>query len=211
MALALNAAPEFELAEPPAARPAASLPPLREDLKLLPGASAADGSPTWTLHDPARHRFLRIGWLEFEILTRWGLGDAATVATAINAETTLHATEDDVVETVRFAHRAGLIAPRGPEAMGRLIAEQDAQRLSAARWLLKNYLFLKIRLINPDRILGAVLPYLGWMFTRGFLAALLGFAGLGLYLISRQWQAYTHSLLHLFSLEGALLPLADDA
>lgn len=49
------------LAAPPAGP--LRLPPLREDLRLLPGPSGEDGAPTWTLHDPARNRFFRIGWL----------------------------------------------------------------------------------------------------------------------------------------------------
>ena len=186
-------------------RPPVALPPLREDLKLLPGPSAGDGSPTWTLHDPARHRFIRIGWLEFEMLARWGLGDAAALAQAVSAETTLRPGVDDVVEVVRFLHRAGLLAARGDTAIARFVAETHGKRLSAPRWLLKNYLSIKFRLVNPDRFLGALVARIGWVFTGGFLATLAVLAVLGFYLISRQWSAYTHSLLHLFSLQGALM------
>ncbi|HLZ67441.1 MAG TPA: HlyD family efflux transporter periplasmic adaptor subunit [Aliidongia sp.] len=207
MAVALNAAPAGTGTEAPAGGVApmgpVALPPLREDLKLLPGAAAADGSPTWTLQDAARHRFIRIGWLEFEILARWGLGKSDAVAEAICAETTIRATQADVLEVLRFVHRAGLLMPFGDAGIKRLVAEIDSQKLSASRWLLKNYLFLKIRLVNPDRALGLAMPYIGWMFTRGFAMALAALALLGFYLISRQWEAYTHSLLHLFSLEGA--------
>jgi len=199
MAVALNVAPADGVS-PIGPVP---LPPLREDLKLLPGAATADGSPTWTLHDPARHRFIRIGWLEFEILARWGLGRSDAVAASISAETTIRATQNDVLDVLGFAHKAGLLIPLGENSIKRLMAEIDSQKLSASSWLLKNYLFVKLRLVNPDRFLGAVLPFIRWMFTPGFGVALALLAGLGFYLISRQWQAYTHSLLHLFSLEGA--------
>jgi putative peptide zinc metalloprotease protein len=186
-------------------QPALALPPLREDLKLLPGPSANNGSPTWTLQDPARHRFIRIGWLEFEILARWGLGDAAAIAAAVSSETTLRAGVNDVAEVLQFLHRAGLLAPRGDAAIARFMAETDGRRLSAPRWLLKNYLSIKFRLVSPDRFLGAAVVHLGWVFTRGFAVALACLAALGFYLIGRQWSAYTHSLLHLFSLQGALM------
>jgi putative peptide zinc metalloprotease protein len=185
--------------------PPVALPPLREDLKLLPGASAADGSPTWTLHDPARHRFIRIGWLEFEVLARWTLGNADAVARSIASETTLRVTPTDVIDVLAFVHRAGLLATFGQAAIERLAAETDAQRLSAPRWLLKNYLSIKLRLFNPDPLLNAVVPRIGWMFTRGFALTLVLLAALGFYLVSRQWSSYTHSLLHLFSLEGAAM------
>ncbi len=182
-----------------------ALPPLREDLKLLPGAPAADGSPTWTLHDPARHRFIRIGWLEFEILARWGLRSSVAVAQSVSAETTIRATESDVLEFLRFAYQAGLIVPMGEIGLKRLVGESTGQKLSASSWLLKNYLFFRIRLLNPDPILGRIEPLLRWMLTPRFAVVLAMLAALGFYLISRQWQVYTHSFLHLFTLEGALM------
>ena len=185
--------------------PPVVLPPLREDLKLLRGAPSGDGSPTWTLHDPARHRFIRIGWIEFEILTRWALGNADAVAQSVSAQTTIRATADDVLDVLRFLHRAGLIATTGAAALERLAAEADGQRLSAPRWLLKNYLSIKLRLLNPDPLLSAIVPRIGWVFTRGFAIVLVTLAALAFYLISRQWDVYTHSLLHLFSLQGALM------
>jgi len=202
MAIALTT--PFAKPEPPEIE-AAPLPSLREDIKLLAGASAADGSPTWTLHDPARHRFLRIGWLEFEILARWSLGRADHIARAVSSETTIRASAGDVLDVLRFVQRAGLIVPRGPTGITRLVEEKEGQRLALHRWLLKNYLFLKLRLINPDRFLDQLMPSLSWIFTRGFLIALALGAALGGYLISRQWQDYTHSLLHLFSLDGAIM------
>jgi putative peptide zinc metalloprotease protein len=44
--------------------------PLRDELTLHEGPRTLDGAPTWTLHDPVTNRFFRIGWLEFEILSR---------------------------------------------------------------------------------------------------------------------------------------------
>ena len=61
-------------------RAPAALPLLRQDLQLLPGPANSDGVPSWTIHDPARHRFVRIGWAEFEFLSRWELGDATAIA-----------------------------------------------------------------------------------------------------------------------------------
>ena len=77
-------------------RASAALPALRQDLQLLPGPANSDGVPSWTIHDPARHRFVRIGWAEFEFLSRWDLADAAAIARSVNAQTTIHATARDV-------------------------------------------------------------------------------------------------------------------
>ena len=57
-----------------------SWPELREELDLLPGPTLPDGQPSWTLHDPVRNQFFRIDWPTFEVLQRWGQGDADAVA-----------------------------------------------------------------------------------------------------------------------------------
>lgn len=179
------------------------LPLLREDIRLLPGPPTRAGAPTWTLYDPAMHRYLRIGRLEFEILCHWGLRRPDAIAAAVAATTTFAATPDDVSDVLRFADRANLLMPAGAQATRRLAGQVAARRLSAAQWLLKNYLFLRVRLVDPDRFLTAVLPFVGWMYSRGFVVALACLAGVGFYLIGLQWDAYTHSFLHLFSVQGA--------
>ena len=57
-----------------------ALPRLREELDLMPGASLADGQPSWTLHDPVRNLFFRIDWPTLEILTRWDMDDPDRIA-----------------------------------------------------------------------------------------------------------------------------------
>src|SRR5258708_19536754 len=108
------------LAAPARSQPAL-LSPLREDIKLLPGPSAHDGAPTWTLYDPAAHRFFRIGWVEFEILSRWGLGTIDRVAAAVCDETTIRAKSADVVEVARFVEAAGLLLPLADAAVPRFL------------------------------------------------------------------------------------------
>lgn len=200
--MSASALPASQLA-PPSAPPPPLLPPLREDIKLLPGPTAHDGAPTWTLYDPSLHRYLRVGRMEFEILVRWGLGRPAAIAAAVREATPLPATEADVVDVLRFAQRGRLIQAVGPSAARLLIAEAEARKLSPAMWLLKNYLFIRVRLLDPDRFLGEAAKALAFVFTDGFVFALFGLALLGFYLIGRQWDSFTHSFLHMFSLEGA--------
>lgn len=186
-------------------RVAITLPPLRPDLQLLPGPATLDGAPSWTIHDPSRHRFFRLGWAEFEYLTRWDLGDPASIAAAVAAQTTIRARTADVLDLAGFLQHAGLTVPRGPAGLADMLAEQGRGRLSAGSWLLKNYLFLRLRLLSPDRALAALVPLTNWMFTRLFVSCMLGLALLALYLIGRQWDGFTHSLQEMFTLEGALM------
>jgi putative peptide zinc metalloprotease protein len=181
----------------------AVLPPLREDLSLLRGP-VSNGAPTWTLYDPARHRFIRLDWPDFEILSRWTLRTPIAILEALKHETTLQVSQDDVLRFAGFARRAGLLRAVTGRDSADLVEAQAAAKRSAASWLMHNYLFFRIRLVNPDRFLTMFLPVVRWAFTPGYLVGLGGLALVGLFLISRQFDLYTHSLVELFTIDGLL-------
>jgi putative peptide zinc metalloprotease protein len=187
-----------------ATAPGGLLPPLREELGLHPGPRALDGSPTWTLHDPARNQFFRIGWPEFEMLSRWDAGDAAALLERIRHETTLDLAGEDVGDLARFLAGHNLTRTGGREDTAGLLARAARLRQNWAMWLLKNYLFLRIPLVRPDRWLTAALPWVGFVFTPAFRKAVLVVAALALYLVARRWDAYLDTFSYLFSFEGAV-------
>lgn len=182
----------------------ARLPPLRDDLSLLPGPPTVDGAPTWTLHDPAANRWFRVGWLEMEVLTRWPLGTADAIAAAIGRDTTIAATPGEVEEVAKFLMGNGLLRPIGAAGTEALLRQSAARRISPAMWLLKNYLFIRIPLVRPDRLLGFLAPRLSFLFEPAFLALVLLAALAGGVLVGRQWDAFLHGFPHLFTPAGAL-------
>ena len=181
----------------------AVLPPMREDLSLSRGP-ISDGSPTWSVYDPARHRFIRLGWLDFEILSRWRLRSPDAIVRSLADETTLKASGDDVLKFAKFAQTAGLLQPSSAADTQRMAAEKAAMRRSPGSWLIHNYLFLRVRLVDPDRILTAAAPLVTRLFTPGGLT-FVGLLGLfGLFLISRDWETFTHSLVEQTTVQGLL-------
>src|SRR5437868_2770864 len=82
---------------PPGAAAPVPLPPLREDLRLYPGPTHRDGSPSWRIHDAVRNSFFEIGWLEFELLARWAEHkDAEALVAQVAAETPLTPSAEEV-------------------------------------------------------------------------------------------------------------------
>ena len=73
-----------------------SLPRLREDLQLLKGPTAFDGSPTWNIYDPVCNKYFRIGWTVFQLISRWKLGNTRVLLEGIKNETTAQVKEEDV-------------------------------------------------------------------------------------------------------------------
>ncbi|MBF0381374.1 MAG: HlyD family efflux transporter periplasmic adaptor subunit [Magnetococcales bacterium] len=178
---------------------------LRKDLTIYPGPRSSMGSPTWSLHDPARNCFFRLGWSEFEILSRLDIGDLQQISDRVNSETTLHTTPQQVTSLIQFLEVNNLMIAAGEEGFNRLCKQLEAKKKSLFTWILHTYLFFRLPLVKPDNFLKASLPLVSWMFSRGFFYFVLFTALVGLYLIARQWEAFIYTFSHLFTWEGALL------
>jgi putative peptide zinc metalloprotease protein len=177
------------------------LPPLREELALLPGPVLADGQPSHVLHDPVRNQFFQIDWPTFEVLSRWHLGDPTAVAAAINAQTTLQMDAADVTEVGEFfADNQLLQAGAGNAA--EFAARLRRQRGGLWQWLLHNYLFFRIPLCKPDRWLGRWAPRLNFLYSRQFLYLTLLALGWGLVEVYRQWDRFASTFVDTLSWNG---------
>ena len=187
------------------ATPAAGLSPLRDELILHAGPANRDGSPSWTLEDPLRGLYFRIGWAEMEMLSRWAMGNAAQIVADVNQTSALTLDDSDVQYFNRFLQANSLTRVSGDEALAQFSRQVEQSRVSIWRKLLKNYLFFRIPLWHPDRFLGATLPWVEPFFSRTFLKLTLLVAVLGLFLAGRQWETFKHTFLHFFTLEGAAL------
>jgi len=180
------------------------LPALREDLRLESASANRDGSPSWMIHDPARNRFFRIGWLEFELLARWDAGDADTLVSRVRAETPLEPDAEDVAMLIRFLEHHQLLHATSARDTARLTAQRRLLRPSLWRYVLHNYLFFRIPLVRPQRFLAATLPYVS-ILLRPFALGLIVLASLfGLVLAARQWDTFTLAFGASLTLSGLL-------
>ena len=182
-------------------------PPLREDLILSPGPLARNGTPTWTIHDPASNQFYRIGWSTFEILSRWHLGNAETIAQSVNQQTTLTIQTVDVERVFQHLSHSMLFQITGQTGLTFLNKKIDAKRAQAGKRLLNNYLFLRIPLLRSDRFLSLLLPWVRWVFSKGMLTVVILSAITGLLLTIRQWDYFSSTLVHSL-VTGDILPYA---
>ena len=191
--------------------PRVPLPALRDELRLLPAAANADGSPAWMVHDPVVNRFFRIGWLDFELLLRWGGASADEAAAAVCAETLLHADAADVAGLLAFLSQHSLLKADTPQAVDRLRQRAAQQQRSPLEWLLHNYLFFRVPLLRPQRWLVGVLAFFGWVYTRTAACAVAGLGAVGVFLAARQWETFSSTFVDHLSwsgLAGYLVALA---
>lgn len=178
---------------------ALKLPPLREDLALHPGGTQRDGSPSWIIEDPLKGRYYQIGWLEFEVLSRWSLGDVKSIIRSIAEETLLAPEVEEILIIRQFfeQHELLLDANRLNKA-----TRGSHLRPSLATRLLHNYLMFRIPLVNPDRMLGRLLPFFApFLSTKAFVWS--AFAGaIGLLLSFQQWDRFASAFIDTLSLQG---------
>ncbi len=181
-----------------------SVPPLRPDLDLYPGARDKTCQPTWILHDPVRNKFFSLGWLEFELLKRWSSQDPQSIVERVNRETTLDASIEDIVTLNSFLSGNQLTRVEDQTGASALHRSSLSGKSKFLTLILHRYLFFFIPLVHPDRFLSRTLPLVRPLFSAGFRKLLVGVTLLGLYLAMRQWTTFIHTFEQFFSFEGLL-------
>ena len=172
-----------------------ALPPLREELRLLPAAPNPDGSPAWMVQDPVNNRFFRIGWVDFELLLRWARGTPSSIVEEVNAETTLQVDEQEVQDLVRFLDHHCLLQPRSEQAVELLRQRAAALNRGPWKWLLHHYLFIRIPLVRPQLWLARLASALDWLFSARAAVAITLLTVLGIFLAARQWETFASTFL----------------
>ncbi|NWE50769.1 site-2 protease family protein, partial [Pseudomonas gingeri] len=181
-----------------------NLPSLRADLQLTPASTALDGSPRWTLADPVRGRYFKLGAQAIRLLRHWSLGDPAQVLQAANREPGLPLGETEVEELLAFLRAHDLIAALDPEQRASYAWKAASARQSLWQMALHQYLFFRIPLWRPDAFLNRAWPWLQRFGPNLLRYGLPLTLGLGVFLVSRDWERFLSTFPHLFSLGGAL-------
>jgi putative peptide zinc metalloprotease protein len=178
------------------------LPGLRQDLQLSRGASGPGGEQVWLVYDPVAHRYHELDETGFAILRAWKEGDdAAAVALRAGAASGERITTEQVEGMVRVGEGLGLFV-EGEAGWRGLHDRAENNKPAALTWLLHNYLFIRIPLARPQRFLQATLPAVAVLASWPFLAFYAAIGLVGLYLVSRQWDAFVATFINFLSLEG---------
>lgn len=178
------------------------LPRLRQDLQLNP-APPEEGAPTWTLYDPAANKYYKIGWLEFECLSRFKrCQTGAALIELVKNETTLEPEEGDIQYLINFLFSHKLVHADTPAMLEYLEKERGKREQSWWQKAMHGYLYIAMPLFKPQKFLKRTYPYVSFMFTRGFFTCVLLLLGYGLILTLQRWDEVGHTFMSYFNLEG---------
>ncbi|WJH41452.1 hypothetical protein N7E02_13870 [Aliirhizobium terrae] len=168
----------------------APLPALREDLQIMRVGASYSGAPTWVVFDPIRNRFFRITYEMFQVLSSWRIsGTVGNLLKTVDSRFGNLLTVEDIGTIVRMLeHNLLLVQPT--RGAWRALHQKSQPRHSWFMRLIHNYLFFKIPLVRPESFIRRTWPYVAFLFSKvfWFISALAGLAGL--YLVSRQWDAF---------------------
>jgi putative peptide zinc metalloprotease protein len=183
-----------------------ALPPLRQELRIEPGTPLIGGAPGWTLFDPLRHVFYRLGRTEHAIFACWARGAFADLGETLAAEGLDDAEANHAVQrVVAFSLEQQLVVAPIGDAVAAMTMRRAAQRRAWWKWMLDNYLFFRIPLLRPADRLEAAMRWFRPLWsvrTLWVFAALLVF---DLIMVARQWDAFATSFLYFFSWQGLLV------
>ncbi|MES3024745.1 MAG: HlyD family efflux transporter periplasmic adaptor subunit [Pseudomonadota bacterium] len=186
-------------------KPPTTLLALREDLRLEAAPRGQDGTPHWHLVDPVRNRFFRLGWLEFELLSRWRAGaPAAELCEQVERETALAPETEDVEGLLQFLMVNELLRADAAPLRASLHQMARQRTLSRWQWLLHHYLFFRIPLVKPELFLARTGRFLAPLFQPSLLVWLGALCALALWRVLDQWAAFSQTFLYFFSWQGAL-------
>ncbi|MCZ6773227.1 MAG: hypothetical protein O7G83_14785 [Proteobacteria bacterium] len=135
---------------------------LRSDLVFTP--QLVDGKSGYLIEDPLKTKFYRIGIAEYKFISLLDGSTSVTDALRATAATLSDQafTQDEAATICRWLVDAGLAHTRESAQAGRLsAAARDADRTGLLQRL--NPMFIRLPLVQPDRFLDSIAPWLGWV------------------------------------------------
>ena len=101
---------------------------------------------------------------------------------------------EDLTRFVAQLHEAGIILIDSPEQAKVLIRRRRKNRWRKVWAFLANILFIKIPIIDPERLLTWMYPYFRWIFTSYFVTASVGLMLAAVTLVISQWDLFYSKL-----------------
>ncbi len=101
---------------------------------------------------------------------------------------------EDLMRFVAQLHEAGLIQVDSPDQAKALITRRRKNAWKRVWQFLANILYIKIPIIDPERLLTWMYPYFRWIFTPWFVVGSVGLMLAALTLVLSQWTTFYANL-----------------
>ncbi|MGB5792073.1 MAG: peptidase M50, partial [Poseidonibacter sp.] len=157
-----------------------TLPILRDDLKLIESSVAEDGSKQWLLYDALQNKYFTIGIDAFNLLSLWENSCKIDEFLVKLKNKNYDITQESLQLFLNFITNNKLVKIQSNESIKKVYQEEKNSKQTLFKWLLHNYLFIRLPLLKPDRWLDDNMPIANLFYSniwRNFVL-LLGFIGI---------------------------------
>jgi putative peptide zinc metalloprotease protein len=167
---------------------------LRPDLVVQP--QFYEGMTHYVVKDPLALKYFRFKIEEYYLLEQFdGKQTLQEVKKAFERKYRPQTISiEDLTRFVAQLHEAGIIHIDSGEQAKVLIRRRKKNRWRKVWAFLANILFIKIPIIDPERLLTRMYPYFRWIFTRTFVTLSTCSMVLALCLVVSQWKTFYDKL-----------------
>ena len=167
---------------------------LRDDLVVQP--QFYEGMTHYVIKDPLALKYFRFKIEEYFLLQQFdGKQNLQDVKKAFERKYRPQTISiEDLTRFVAQLHEAGIILIDSPEQAKVLIRRRRKNRWRKVWAFLANILFIKIPIIDPERLLTWMYPYFRWIFTSYFITASVGLMLAAITLVISQWALFYSKL-----------------
>ncbi len=169
-------------------------PKLRRDLIVVP--QFYEGMTHYVVKEPIAQKFFRFKIEEYFLLQQF---DGVKTLTDIKKEFEKQyrpqtITIEDLLRFVSQLHEAGLVQIETAEQAKALITRRRKNQWKRIGQFFANILYIKIPIVDPERLLTWMYPYFRWIYTRTFVVISLCMMLAALTSVIANWSSFTANL-----------------
>src|SRR4051794_15697815 len=167
---------------------------LRPDLIIQP--QFYEGMTHYVIKDPIALKYFRFKVEEYFLLQQLdGAQNLQDVKKAFERKYRPQTISiEDLTRFVAQLHEAGLAQIDSPDQAKVLIRRRRKNRWKKVWQFFANILYIKIPIIDPEKMLTGMYPYFRWIFTPYFITASVGMMLAALTLVASQWSTFSARL-----------------
>ena len=164
---------------------------LRRDLIVQP--QFYEGMTHYVVKDPIALKYFRFKIEEYFLLEQFD-GTKTLLDVKKAFERKYRPQTISMEDLTRFSaqlHEAGIVQIDSPDQAKALIARRKKNRWKKVWQFFANILYIKIPIIDPEKLLTGMYPYFRWIFTPYFVTASVGLMLAALTLVVSQWSTFS--------------------
>lgn len=167
---------------------------LRPDLIVQP--QFYEGMTHYVIKDPIALKYFRFKVEEYFLLQQFdGKQNLQDVKRAFERKYRPQTiTVDDLLRFASQLHEAGIALIDSPDQAQALVRRRKKNQWKKVWQFVANILYIKIPVVDPEKLLTGMYPYFRWLYTSWFIAFSLGTMLAALTLVASQYQTFSARL-----------------